>query len=408
MKILVFNHYAKSDAFATGTRHFDLAGHVRAHGSEMEIVCASFDSVTGEQKISFPNVLKREEERGVVFHYIWCPQYSGNGLARWANMMCFSLLSALFFMCRRNAGFDVVIGSSVHPFAALSGWLVALRWRARFVYEVRDLWPETLVQFGRLNERSLVAKLCYFLDGFLARMSESVISPLPLANAFYKQKYKLEVKFLWLPNSISPKRVNTRTDGSQVSPGPGVSIGYIGAIGVANNLKTVLKAFRIAQEQCLAVGTRCSLTIIGAGPEKEQLVGLSKALGIRDLCFQPPIPKSAVASTLEAFDILTLAVAPLPSLYQYGIGMNKIYDYMCSGRPVAMAVSASNNPVSESDCGLVSAAGDAKALSESYVDLSVMSAQRRAEIGARGREHAFARYGSDVIAGELIRFLASE
>lgn len=50
---------------------------------------------------------------------------------------------------------DVIIGSSVHPFAAVAAALLAKKYSVPFVFEVRDLWPETLVAMGRWSEHSL-------------------------------------------------------------------------------------------------------------------------------------------------------------------------------------------------------------------------------------------------------------
>ena len=127
------------------------------HGGDVTVFAASRLRWTGKDDRAGGRSLARTQHfDGVRFVWLWTIPYYGNTWRRMANMLSYAVI-----VCVAQAGRpapDVVVGSTVHPFAALAGWLIARLRGARFIYEVRDLWPQTLIDLGAIAEGSLAAR----------------------------------------------------------------------------------------------------------------------------------------------------------------------------------------------------------------------------------------------------------
>ena len=101
---------------------------------------------------------------------------------------------------------DVVIGSSVHPLAGVAACRLARRHGVPFVFEVRDLWPESLIAFGRISRHGLPAILLRSLEKGLYRRAASIISVLPKASDYIAGKGVATDKVVWIPNGVDLRR----------------------------------------------------------------------------------------------------------------------------------------------------------------------------------------------------------
>jgi len=158
-QVWILNHYAQEPGGAGGTRHFSLAKHLQTLGWQTTVLAASVELNTGRQRLVNNENTRLDSFEGVSFLWVKTPPYKGNGGGRMLNMLAYAFRVCLPSTTRELARPDVVVGSSVHPFAAVSGAWLAKRHRVPFVFEVRDLWPQTLVDLGRLKDTSLMTSL---------------------------------------------------------------------------------------------------------------------------------------------------------------------------------------------------------------------------------------------------------
>jgi len=177
---------------------------------------------------------------------------------------------------------------------------------------------------------------------------------------------------------------------------------YLGAHGQANALDVLIKGAKIVQNQ----GYRdIHFVLIGDGPEKPRLVALANELGLENIEFRESVPKSSVSKVLCEADALVAVVHP--RFFTSGGSLNKLPDYMASGRPVIFTASAANNPVEEARCGLTVPPQDPEALADAVLKLSQMPKEEREAMGRRGREYVEKYHAIPVLAEKLIRCLAS-
>ncbi len=394
----ILNHYAVMPDEPGSTRHFHLARAMRANGWQAHIIASSFGHWNKVQRISGHGLFSDREVDSVHFRFIRNPAYYSNGVMRVLNMLAFFLFVLL---PRGTSGLPapkVIVGSSVHPFAALAGGLLARRHRVPFVFEIRDLWPETLVQMKGMNERGVVARLLYRLEGFILKMADRVIVLLPDADQYLASKGYNKQLVHWIPNGVEIEELKE----SESDPAS-LSFMYLGAHGEANDLYTMLEAIRLYQQQQDTV--EVEFRFVGEGPAKFDAMRWADKHQLTNVHFENAIPKQQVPAMLARADACMVAVRDIPGLYRFGISLNKIYDYMAAGKPVLASLSASNNPVSEAGAGLSSEAGRADLLAQSIQQFTRLTREERREMGQCGRDYVCRQHDYAVLAQKFALLL---
>jgi glycosyltransferase involved in cell wall biosynthesis len=296
---------------------------------------------------------------------------------------------------------DVVVGSSVHPFAAVAGALLARRFNVPFIFEVRDLWPQTLVDMGRLRDGALVTHVLRKLERWLYRRAARTVVLLPQAWEYIVPLGIAKDRVVWIPNGVDLS-LFPAAPASQAQDGV-FTLMYFGSHGQANGLDNVLQA--MAELQGMPVEQRIRLRLIGDGPLKPALMAQAEALGLRNVIFEQSVPKAQIPVVAAQADAFVIAVLDLPELYRFGISMNKLFDYLAAARPIVMASSAVNNPVAEAGAGLTVAPAQPRALAEAIAKIAATPLVERQRMGNAGREYVEQNHGFDQLGGRLAEVL---
>lgn len=393
MNIWVVNHYAIPPGRAGGTRHFTFARELQKRGHKVTIIASSFDHyVRQEVRLREGETYRLEEVDGVPFFWIRTPPYSGNSPARVWNMVAF----ALRLLGTANPALlgkpDVVWGSSPHLFAALAAERLARRCRTPFVLEVRDLWPQTLIDLGGFSPCHPFIQVLQTIERYLYRRSDRIISLLPLAHLHMAEKGADPAKIAWIPNGVDLSLVPPPTPPPPRADGV-FTVMYAGAHGLANNLDLIVKAAAIVARK--GWNSRIQFRLVGDGPEKPRLKQMAQEWGLENIWFEDAIPKQEVYNVLFSADAFVISLKD-SRLFRWGVSPNKLFDYMASARPVIFAVATDSNPVADAGAGITVPPNDPAALAEAVIQLAQMSAHERWEMGLRGRryveeKHAFHR-----------------
>ncbi len=393
-RLWILNHYAQKPSGAGGTRHFSLARHLLKYGWQITIIASSVEHLTGRQRLPLGCLRARELIEGVEFLWLKGLKYRGNGLLRIFNMVSYMLMVLSPWGLSGLKRPDVIIGSTVHPLAALSGEILSRRYRVPFIFEIRDLWPKTLIDMGKIRPNGLTARYLYKLERYLCDRADRILTLLPGTKDYLYPSGVPEEKIVWLPNGAEAPAIppSANTNDSFV-------LMYVGAHGAANDLDTLIEALAELESMKLPVPFLCRL--IGEGPEKKRLMEKAEALKISRVRFEAPVPKSRVPEVASQADAFVLTVRDIPGLYRYGISMNKIFDYMAAARPIIIAVDAGNNPIEEARCGISVPPESPKALAEAIETVIRTSPEDRHEMGLRGFTHLKANYSYEVLAERL-------
>jgi glycosyltransferase involved in cell wall biosynthesis len=403
MQVWLLNHYAQEPGGAGGTRHYSLAKHLLKFGWSTSIIAASVELQSGRQRLSGRRKWELAKSGGIPFLWVRTPQYSGNGLGRLWNMLVYSARVLLPSVTCKLPRPDVIVGSSVHPFAAWSAAILARRFNVPFIFEVRDLWPQTLIDFGRLTGRSLTARLLRFLERWLYRRADRIIVLMPRAVDYIAPLGIDPEKVVWVPNGIDAREFPD--PGAKLETNGPFTLMYFGSHGQANGLGVLIRAMELVQER--EVNQKIRLRMIGDGPLKPMLQEMAVAAGLdgTSVVFEDSVPKENIPNIASQADAFVISVLDVPGLYQYGISMNKLFEYLAGRRPVVIASGAVNNPVSDAGCGLTVQPGDPEALANAILSLANMSLEQRNLLGSKGRRHVERVYEYGELASRLAELL---
>ncbi len=406
--VWIVNHYAGPPRRGGGTRHHDLARQLYLRGHAVTIFASSVSHFGGPAE-AIPRMRLYRTEMVEDVRYVWIrgPAYGGNSGRRFLNMVSFAIL-ALVVQARFQRP-NAVIGSTVHPLAAAAGYLMARLRRAKFFFEVRDLWPQTLIDMGALAEASLYARALRWIEAFLMTHGDGVISLLPGMDAYLRERGLHPGPLLYLPNGVDLSRPD-------VSLGPQPQLPeclaawraasawicvYLGAHGRANNLSTALEAARILQK---GPDSRVRLLLVGDGPEKAALVERAAELGLKNVSFADPVAKRHVPSLLAAVDAGLVQVLRTP-IYRYGMSFNKLFDYMANRKPVVFACETASDPVAEHGAGFTVPPENPEALAAALRRMSKLPQDELDAMGQRGLDYVREHHDTAVLGSRLADYL---
>ena len=395
--IWIFNHYAVTPDLPGGTRHFDFGKELVKRGYEVTIFASGFQHGTMRYCRDFSKEdFIVDEFDGVRFVWIKTFPYSGNNWRRVVNMLSYSVRAYKVARKLNTEKPDIIIGSSVHLFAVFTAYLLSKKYKTPFIMEVRDLWPQTLIDMGVSKWHPFVI-LLGILERFLYKRSDKIITLLPKANEYIEKLNVPEDKIVWIPNGVNLERFNFSEDNSNLKHN-NVSflITYTGAIGKANNLEILIEVAEKLNKNYPEI----KFLVVGDGPEKEKLVRIAMEKNLNNIEFNALVPKNEVSKILYKSDALILLLRNSP-LYKYGISLNKLFDYLASGKPIIFSSNSINNPVEEAKAGITVPPDNPEKLAEAIIMLYKMSEEERAEMGRNGKSYVEKYYSIPVLVDKL-------
>lgn len=404
MNILLVNHYAGSPRHGMEFRPYYLAREWVRAGHRVQIVAASFSHLRSTQPEGVESP-RDETIDGIDYRWLPTPAYARNGIGRVRNIAAF--LRRLWLEAPQLAATfapDVVIASSTYPMDIWVARRIARRAKAKLVFELHDLWPASPIELGGMSPSHPFILLCQKAENDACRDADVVVSMLPKVAA-HLQAHGLDLRKLHIvPNGIAldewqgapvPLRADLAAHLDAERRAGRTIVGYAGAHGLPNALDTLLDAAALLRDEPV------SFVLVGDGLEKARLAARVNAESLDCVTLFDPVPKAQVPALLGAVDIAYLGWLKVP-IYRFGIGPNKLMDYMMAGCAVLHAVEAGNDPVAEAGCGLTVAPESATALADGVRRLAATPSAERRAMGERGRAFVRAHRTYPVLAQRFI------
>lgn len=398
--VWIVKQYAVTPDLPGNTRHYELGRRLVERGYDVTVLASSFHySQHRDVRLDAGESIKVEHVDGVEFVWIRCFPFYRNDWRRAVHMLDFMWrayrVGRRLPRLRSAAGApNVVLGCSVPPFAALAGYWLSRRFGCRFLLEVGDLWPQTLIDMGAVSERHPVARLLHRLEVFLYRRAERIITPLPNAARYIAQQGIAGERIVWIPNGVDIGAFPVKEPADESD----FVVMYAGVHGHAQSLETIVEAAGIVQRRGISA---VRFVLVGDGPEKSKLRALAERDRIRNLEFHDSVPRAEIPSVLERVQAVIFSLRDTRTFREYGVGSKKLFDYLAAGVPVIFAARAANDPVSEAGCGMSIAPGDAAGLADAVVGLYDLTEQERRAMGERARRFAEAHYDWGILAERL-------
>jgi glycosyltransferase involved in cell wall biosynthesis len=330
MHVLYFHQHFTTPDGAGGTRSYENARALINRGHSVTMVCGRSDRSALDLPWDAGNGWFRGTVDGIDVIALPLEYSNRDGLARrtWIFLR-FALRSIGIALRERH---DVLFATSTPLTAALPGIVLKLlRPRSRFVFEVRDLWPELPRALGMRNPVLLAGMS--LLEWMAYRKADACIGLAPGIVEGIRRRAAVGLRVEMVPNGCDldlfhpSKRAPLNLPG--IAPGDFVA-GFTGAHGVANGLDAVLDAAAELKRR----GRRgIRLVLVGDGKCKPALVERAKRESLDNVIFFPPVKKTEIARITASFDCGLQILANLPAFY-YGTSPNKFFDYLSSGVPV--------------------------------------------------------------------------
>ena len=375
-------------------------------GHEVTIVAASF-SHTRFRQPETKNSVNEEVIDGIRYLWIKCPEYNPSSkIGRIRNIFSFLIKT----LCRRwqFSKIDIVISSSHYPLSIFPARKLSKAFGAKLVFEVRDLWPLTLIELGGMSSKHPFIFFMQWAEEYAYRTADKVVSVLPTADRYMQAHGMAPEKFLYIPNGadithhdhesledISLKLIRDLKDNGCFL------LGYSGRMGLANALNFLIVALSFIDDP------RIHVVLLGEGYELQNLKQQTEQLDlVKRVHFLPFVPKTQVLSFLEEMDALYVGFLKQP-IYRFGTSVTKMNDYMLAAKPVICSIDGNVEGVDEVGSGIFCRAEDPEDIAKAICLLSRVSVEERCRMGAAGREWVIANRDYRVLAERFLNGLGS-
>lgn len=297
---------------------------------------------------------------------------------------------------------DTIVVSSLSLLTILTGLWFRRKFACRLVFEVRDIWPLTIVEEDGFSPANPLVVALQFLERLGYRYADAIVGTMPNLGEHVEEILGRPRPTYCIPMGVVPARTSQEArlpEGyreSFLSSGR-FTIGYAGTVGITN----ALEPFFLAAE-ALEGDDSIQFVLVGDG---DMLADYSSRFGqLSNLTFAPKVPRAAVPLVLQEFDVLYFSVHN-SKVWKYGMSLNKVIDYMLAGKPILASYDGFPSMIDEACCGSFVPAASVEPLVDEIRRYRLMSPLERLNLGARGREWLVANRRYDRLASQYEQVL---
>jgi colanic acid biosynthesis glycosyl transferase WcaI len=389
VKILYVSQYFPPEMGAPAARAAELSAHWVRMGHDVTVLTGFPNHPTGivpEEWRPRLRALRYEETvNGVLVERTWLwPLPNRKAHERIRNYASFFLSAALTGLSLPRP--EIVIATSPQLLCALAGWWIAFWKRVPFIFEVRDLWPESLAAVGAGGEGSLLHSTLAAIAGFLYRHADGIVVVTPAFKQHLIEHWRVPAsKIAVVENGVetdlfSPDPVSTAAIRRQLDLDHRFLVCYIGTMGMAHGLETLIDT----AGQLQTTLPEAVFMLIGEGAEKQRIRDLAAARNLRNMQFLDQQPRERIPAFVSAADVC-LVLLKKTDLFKTVIP-TKLLEYMSCARPVIVAVDGeSRGIVDQAGAGVFVPPEDSRALVTAICGLARDPGLRQ-QMGANGRQ----------------------
>lgn len=374
MKVWIINHYAIPPSLGGLVRHYYFSKYLQEKGHEVKIFTASKVHNTDVNMISDKAPYIEKEMDGVEYTFVRTSDYKGNGIDRIVNMFQFPV--RIWNVCKNFEKPDIIYTSSPDLFTAVSAVLLAKCMKVKKVVEIRDLWPESVVEYYKISRKNPIIRILYQMEKWLYKNADELIFTMAGGKQYIKEKG-------WT-RGINPKKIHHINNGvdleefaynreyfriqdEDLENTDVFKIVYTGSIRKANDVEKLVKAVEVLNEP-----ERCQLLLYGDGNDKEELEHYCKKNNLANIKFKGRVEKKYIPYILSKSD-LNIMNYKQTNLLRYGGSQNKLFEYLASEKPICSNVKMAYSLIEKYHCGIENNITDVREYAESirnFMDIS--------------------------------------
>jgi colanic acid biosynthesis glycosyl transferase WcaI len=408
MRFLILTQHFPPEIGGPQTRLQSFATQLKQLGHEVEIVTALPNYPRGKFYPGYEGSFYRREVRnGIRVHRVWIYPAMGGGLRRMLNYASFTLTSFLGLF--RSVKPDCIFVESPPIFLSIPAYIAGLFWRAPFIFNVADLWPDIVVEGGFLK-RGLIVNLLYALErwSYAKALVVNVVTE-GLRHALLTKKNVPPDKVLFLPNGVDTSLYCPRPTDEPFKASLGLAgknvILWAGTLGYAHGLEHVLQAAKLLESR-----PGVHFLFVGDGSAKAHIQKLSAEMNLHNVTFCDPVSLEQLPSYFSIAEIGLSSLLGLP-LYD-GARPSKFFPILASGKPLIFAGQGeAARLVEDANAGMVVPPENSQALAAAIGQL-LDNPEKLREFGQNGRNFVEANLQWSRLVGEwmvgLSRALGNE
>jgi glycosyltransferase involved in cell wall biosynthesis len=299
---------------------------------------------------------------------------------------------------------DVIIASSLSLLTVITGLLLKLRYRCKLIFEVRDIWPLTLVSEGGFSKANPVIVLLSWVERIGYRWSDLIVGTMPNLAEHVNKVVACSPPVHCIPIGFDGRYLPTEIGMAEAEPLVGelrgkLIVGYSGSFGISNALETLLDCAKSLERD-----ERLHFVLMGDGdlrPTFQATYG-----NLKNVSFLRPVTRHQVARVLRGCDFLYFGTKR-SEVWRYGQSLNKLIDYMLAGKPIICSYSGYLSMVNDAQCGIVVPSEDVGALRREILRAVDLGVDARRQMGERARQWVIANRSYATLGVQYRELVAS-
>jgi glycosyltransferase involved in cell wall biosynthesis len=400
MRVIYLCQHFPPETGAPQIRVFEVSKELMKQGHQIEVITAFPHHPHGVIPPEYRGKFYMFEEwEGVPVHRTWIyPSKKGSFWKRLASY--FSFTFSAFYGLLKAKPTDVIICNSPPLFLGITGYLGAKLKRAKFVFNIADIWPESAVELGILKNKTFI-KLAEILERFLYKKSWKIAAATDGIGDYMVNKGKDRKDVFLLPNGVntdffSPLSPDTDLMNELNLHGKTVFT-YGGNLGYAQGLDSILETAALLQEEYPNV----HFLFVGDGPEKEHLLALKDKLSLSNVTFYGAVPLEKMP---KIFSITDYSVVSLRNINLFkGARPSKIFPALSTGTPVLYCGAGESAKILETEnCGRIAPPEDPEGIANVIMGLQDLTKDDYLEMSSNGRKLAISEYSWKKIVDDLL------
>lgn len=396
LNILYISQYFPPEVGATQSRAFDMAYFLSKHGHRITVIGEFPNHPSGIMPQEYRHKF-REFKKLENFHVFRTWVYASpdksfiKRILFYISFMVSSLVTGLLI----RDSFDVVYATSPPLFVGVTGYLLSRLKNAKFVFEIRDLWPESAVALGELRNTKFIRWAEKTEEFFYRKASKIIVVTSGILEALKRRKIPRK-KLCLVKNGTNMRYFQNFGEGKkiQLHLQDKFVVGYFGILGLAQGMEFLCEIVEKMKSK-----RDIHFLFVGEGPKKQMIEKLKKEKGLENLTLLGEIPREQIARYISACDV---SLVPLRKNELFmGALPSKMFDSMACERPIILSVAGEAQSVlSEAKAGIFVEPENAEQMIGAILKLKAEPKLRK-QMGHSGRIFVEKNFSREQLARQL-------
>jgi glycosyltransferase involved in cell wall biosynthesis len=401
MVIWYISKYATPQKYFFGTRHFYLAEEWIKTNNEVYIFTSNSNHLTDKLPVFKTQYFFEEINKIKTYWLNTYKVHKGSSSSLKRIISWFHFEWQFHFLDKKNIQKpDVIIVSSLSLLTVINGYLSSRKHNCKFVFEVRDIWPLSLMELGGYSKWNPLILLLSWVEKWGYQKADAIVGTMPNLVEHVENRIGKTNKCHTIPQGYSADfYLNQKTlDYEYIEkyiPKDKFIVAYAGTINNNNPIDVLIDSARILKEEAIV------FLIIGEGNKRDALI--EKSNDLPNVIFAPSIPKNKVNHFLSFASVCFDSFSS--DLAKYGLSRNKWIDYMYASKPIICSYSGFKSMINESNSGSFVEYNNSELLAVEILKYSKMNKVELAEMGNRAHEYIVNNRSFKKLANDYIKLI---